>query len=178
MIRTTNKKTNYKPLEALNATDGVYLVRWDYEELSYTDPETGEPVETGLAVWAEEILYREPTESGMRRMINDYYNNRTSYAILNGFSWEGQPVYLSDENQRNYKAAYDLAVQTGGVNLPVEFKFGTEERPVYRTFHTVEELQAFYLSMTEHINQCLTAGWRKKDAVDYTVYKVTQNKEE
>ena len=39
------------------------------------------------------------------------------------------PVWLSSENQFNYKAAYDLAVQTGGATLPVTFKFGTDEVP-------------------------------------------------
>jgi hypothetical protein len=39
------------------------------------------------------------------------------------------PVWLSTENQFNYKAAFDLATQTGGKSLPVTFKFGSTNNP-------------------------------------------------
>ena len=82
------------------------------------------------------------------------------------------PVWLSDENQRNYKAAYDLAVQTGGETLPVVFKFGSDEQPVYHTFNTLDELKEFYMSVYRHIERCLADGWANKDAVDYGVYEL------
>lgn len=144
-------------------TDDVYIVRWDCKPL----PEGG-----NMVVWAEEMLYNKPTESEMKRMINGYYNRITDHRILQGFTWRGMPVWLSDENQRNYKAAYDLAVQTGGETLPVVFKFGTDEQPVYHTFGTMEELEEFYMSVYRHIEQCLADGWANKDAVDYGVYEL------
>jgi hypothetical protein len=70
------------------------------------------------------------------------------------------PVWLSSENQFNYKAAYDLAVQTGGATLPVTFKFGTDEVPQYREFVTLEELTDFYTKAMFR-TRCLTAGGRK-----------------
>ena len=39
--------------------------------------------------------------------------------------------------------AYDLAVQTNGVSLPVTFKFGDNDNPVYYKFTTLEELTDF-----------------------------------
>ena len=50
-----------------------------------------------------------------------WYNSQTDAAILSGFAYNGAHVWLSVENQYNYKAAYDLAVQTGGETLPVTF---------------------------------------------------------
>ena len=163
MILSTGLQEDYKPVEAINEADGVYIVRWDCKPL----PEGG-----NMVVWAEEMLYGKPVESEMRRIINGYYNGITDRKILQDFTWHGMPVWLSDENQRNYKAAYDLAVQTGGETLPAVFKFGTDEQPVYQTFNTLDELKEFYLAVYEYIRQCLSEGWEKKDAVDYGVYEL------
>ena len=38
--------------------------------------------------------------------------------------WNNKRIWLSSENQFNYKVAYDLALQTNGANLPIIFKFG------------------------------------------------------
>ena len=92
--------------------------------------------------------------------------------ILSGFLYEGMPVWLSSENQFNYKAAYDLAVQTGGATLPVTFKFGTDEVPQYREFVTLEELTDFYTKAMKHVQDTLSDGWRKKDAFDPEKYRV------
>ena len=56
------------------------------------------------------------------------------------------PVWLSTENQYNYKAAYDLAVQTGGETLPVTFKFGSDEQPEYHTFEKLDESEGLLRS--------------------------------
>lgn len=171
MVRTNGLKTKYKPLEVVSEVDNIYIVRWDYEVIKERDPETGLSSDTDIAVWAEEIIYHKPEEYEMRRMINDYYNNMTTDKITHGV-WNDMAIWLSMENQQNYKAVYDLAVQTGGANLPVEFKFGTEQNPVYYHFYTIKELQEFYLAMQSHIHSCLQDGWRLKDAVDYSVYNI------
>lgn len=100
-------------------------------------------------------------------------NAHTDEKILSGFVWNGKPVWLSSENQFNFKAAYDLAVQTQGQNLPLKFKLGENEdnEPVYHTFNTVEELNDFYLSAIAFIQRCLNEGWELKDSIDFSVYK-------
>ena len=80
------------------------------------------------------------------------------------------PIWLSTENQFNYKAAYDLAVQTGGQSLPVKFKFGTDEQPVYHTFTTLEVLQEFYMTSLAFVQQVLDDGWQEKDNLDLSVF--------
>ena len=80
-------------------------------------------------------------------------------------------VWLSSENQFNYKAAYDLAVMSQGNSLPSTFKFGTTENPVYYTFSTLDDISDFYLSAMAYINRCLTEGWKQKDSIDWSVYE-------
>lgn len=90
----------------------------------------------------------------------------TDENILTGHVWNDTPIWLSSENQFNFKAAYDIAFQTNGMNLPITFKLGEKDGdPVFHTFNTVNELQGFYLSCVEHINKCLKDGWAKKSAL-------------
>ena len=78
----------------------------------------------------------------------------------------------TSENQFNYKAAFDLAVQTNGANLPVVFKLGTDEKPEYREFSTVEDLKAFYTAALSHVQRELAKGWEAKDAIDIERYHI------
>lgn len=89
---------------------------------------------------------------------------------MSGFVWRNMPVWLSSENQFNYKAAYDLAVQTGGASLPVRFKFGTDDNPQYHTFTDLQEMADFYTSAMAYVNTTLNAGWEEKDSIDWSVY--------
>jgi hypothetical protein len=81
-------------------------------------------------------------------------------------------VWLSSENQFNYKAAYDLAIQTNGANLPIKFKFGSTEDPIYYTFESIGDLQDFYISAMNFINTTLNEGWNKKDSINWEDYKI------
>ena len=93
-------------------------------------------------------------------------NRRTEEKIRAGHRWRGHSVWLSTENQLNYKAAYDLAAQTAGATLPVTFKFGEDGSPDYYEFAELEELEDFYLSCIGHVQRCLSEGWATKDAID------------
>ena len=118
----------------------------------------------------------ERTEAAMRKLIADWYDPQTDAKILNGMVWtslsgEEIPVYLSKENQFNFKSAYDLAVQTKGATLPVTFKMGEKNGvPVYHTFETMEEANDFYIKAVAFINQTLAEGWQKKDNFDWSLY--------
>jgi len=85
------------------------------------------------------------------------------------------PVWLSTENQFNYKAAYDLAVMSQGQSLPVTFKFGATESPVYYTFETLDDISDFYISAMAYINTTLAEGWKLKDGIDWSVYEEALN---
>ena len=105
-------------------------------------------------------------------ILNDI-NQRTDEKILSGLVWQDKPVWLSQENQFNFKAAYDLAVQTQGATLPVTFKLGEAEdgTPVYHTFETMEDSTDFYTAAVNHIHQSVADGWLEKDGIDWSPYE-------
>lgn len=83
-------------------------------------------------------------------------------------------VWLNAENQANYKAACDLAVQTNGENLPYTIRVGYSNDVKYVTFNTVEEILEFWKGCTEHIQNCLKKCWEMKDSIDYSVYDLKE----
>lgn len=110
----------------------------------------------------------EPTKEELMAVINEQVDANTDAKILSGLVWRDMPVWLSMENQFNFKSAYDLAVQKNGVTLPVTFKMGERNgQPVYFTFTTMEDAEDFYISAVSFIQQTLAEGWIEKDSVDY-----------
>jgi len=137
-----------------------------------------EPVDDKNSTWFEVFFYKkqypEVTLDMLKEAIYADANAETDRRILEDFVWEGKNVWLSSENQFNFKAAYDLAVQTKGKSLPVKFKLGenTEGEPVYHTFEDLSEITDFYTKAMAYINQCLNEGWNRKDSIDWNVYDV------
>lgn len=100
--------------------------------------------------------------------IIDHINGQTDVKILTGYSWNGKNVWLSSENQFNFKAAYDVAVQTEGATLPMKFKLGEDEdaQPVYHTFKSLSAFTEFYTGAISFIQRTLAEGWVRKDSVN------------
>lgn len=144
--------------------DGLYSIGRNKWELFYGFGKDNPEDETGYN-WRQQFRTK-PTADECNAVIKKAINDETDRRILEDFVWKGMAVWLSSENQFNYKAAYDLAVQTNGATLPVRFKFGSEEAPAYHTFATLEEFGDFYTSAMAHINTALNEGWQEKDAVD------------
>ena len=48
-----------------------------------------------------------PTIEELKADITAFINKHTDERILSGFKWNGKAVWLSAENQPNFKAAYD-----------------------------------------------------------------------
>ena len=116
------------------------------------------------------IPYR-PTMETLKSILLAIENSKIDQEILEGYVWKGMEVWLSSENQFNYKAAYDLAVQTYGASLPVTFKFGTSADPKYHTFTDLEELTDFYTGALKYVNDTLGRGWIRKDSIDWEAYR-------
>lgn len=137
----------------------TYYVRWGYKT------EGGETTYNQI-----EFPYK-PTVDIIKDIILGIENSKIDKEILSGFIWKDMPVWLSSENQFNYKAAYDLAIMLKGANLPVTFKFGNTENPVYHTFESLEDISDFYIKAMTHVNQTLLSGWTEKDAISWDEYK-------
>lgn len=152
-------------IECINPRLRKYRVRWDVQPHL-----TEEGEEQGVTFMEREILHK-PSMDEVKEVVTAGYNAIIDEKILSGFEWNGMAVWLSSENQFNYKAAYDLAVQTNGMNLPITFKFGTSLAPAYHTFTTVGELSEFYLAAMNYINNTLAEGWKDKDGIDWNQYE-------
>ena len=125
----------------------------------------------GVSGWTyRERFTRKPTMEEIKEIIIAQINRNVEEKILCGLVWKDMPIWLSTENQFNYKSAYDCARDTAGQSLPVKFKFGTDEEPVYYTFTTFEELQEFYMTSLQFVQQVLDEGWAEKDGLDLSVF--------
>lgn len=107
-----------------------------------------------------------PTKEEVLAVIVSHVNEQTDLKILTGYEWNGKKVWLSSENQFNFKAAYDVAIQTEGATLPIKFKLGEDENglPVYHTFKSMNAFSDFYTNALSFIIGALNEGWAEKDA--------------
>lgn len=99
-------------------------------------------------------------ENALYKAIVDE-NMRCDNKILQDMVWNGYNVWLSMENQFNFKAVFDLA-QQGMPVLPVTFKFGDE----FHEFTTLEELTSFYLASVKWAQTCLGECWQNKAMIE------------
>lgn len=157
-ISSTNK--SMKCLERVDTQKNIWKVRWDFIK------------NDNLLLFEEKAFNYKPSLDQIKDLIYTWYNKETDKAILSGFVWKDMPVWLSTENQFNYKAAYDLAVQTNGATLPVKFKFGTPDNPIYYTFTDLPTFTDFYVSAMTYINKTLDKGWEQKDSINWDKYIV------
>lgn len=134
------------------------------------------PLEDGVhATWFEIYFYKKPhpvvTFDDIKEAILKDVDDGVKRMIIEDMRWEDKQVWLSLENQQNYKTALDVAKETGGANLPIKFKLGKEDEPTYVTFTTIEALREFWLACATHIRECLAYGWDVKDNIDWDTYK-------
>lgn len=162
-----DKKTKYTPIKKINNNNVVIM--WDYTPITVTNAK-GEIIETPLAIWQEKRFNHIPSLQEIKNTINDYYNQIVDKKILTEFVWKNMNVWLSTENQFNYKAAYDLSVQYNGETLPITFKFDNGIDSIFYEFKTLEDLTDFYLQAIKHIQHCLEYGWMKKNGIDWSFY--------
>ena len=141
-------------IECINPVKNRWYVRWDVK------------TEDNRTTYMEEMFTLKPSPGEIKSMIFGWYNSEINARILGGFIWNDIPVWLSSENQSNFKTAYDLAFQTTGANLPIKFKLGEnlEGNPVYFTFEDLETFTDFYTKAITHIQNTLAIGWEMKDA--------------
>lgn len=129
--------------------------------------------ELGYAKAIRMVLQGKPKLEDIKRVIIEWHNGQINMEILSGHKWRDMAVWLSAENQQNYKASFDLAMQFGGQGgtLPLVYKFGSELEPVYHQFNDLDELKDFYLSTVVYVKDTLANGWKRKDDIDWTPYE-------
>jgi hypothetical protein len=152
---------NVPLIECINKKYNKYKVRFDIA------------VEDDDMISFYEVMFdHKPTINDIKSAIISHYNKIIDDNIVNGFVWKDMLIQLTLENQFNYKAAYDLAVQTNGATLPVTFKFGDSINPIYYTFKDLNDINDLYISSINHIQKCLSEGWNVKDNIDWSLYNL------
>lgn len=153
---------------ATERQDGLYKIGRSKYEARFG---FGKEEKTGVGYDYRKQYKYKPEVDELKDEIFELVNEEVDKTILSGYEYDGKMVWLSTENQFNYKAAYDLAVQTGGASLPVTLKLGTLEEPEYVTFEDVETFSAFYIGAIKFIQKVLEEGWNEKDKVDWTKFE-------
>ena len=156
-------------VECTNYKIGKYLVRWDVKEEQHAND--GMESQSKVASFYQQEFLHKPTLEEVKSLITSWYDDKITARIVEGFVYDGLSVWLSNENQLNYKVAYDMAVQSDGANLPVTFKFYDNDVAEYRTFNTWAEITDFYTAMVSYIQQNLIDGWQEKDRIDWSPYE-------
>lgn len=155
----------YPKLECIHPYKNRWIIRWNFHE------EEGATIDFNF----KEFIGK-PSLDNIKKTILDWYNQQTDQKILSGFTWKDYPVWLSTENQFNYKAAHDLAVMTNGASLsdpenPVVFKFGTDAEPFYYRFEELADIQDFYIKSVSYVARTLKEGWNVKEAINWEEYQ-------
>ena len=153
---------------ATERQDGLYKIGRSKYEARFG---FGKDEKTGVGYDYRKQYKYKPEVDELKDEIFELVNEEVDKTILSGYEYDGKMVWLSTENQFNYKAAYDLAVQTGGASLPVTLKLGTLEVPEYVTFEDIETFSAFYIGAIKFIQKVLEEGWNEKDKVDWTKFE-------
>lgn len=117
----------------------------------------------------EAIKVINPTEQSIKELLIDYYNLKCQQEIITGMVFEEHPVWLSQENQLNYQAAWDFAKDAEEMT-PLKIKLGTDFQPIYRTFTTKADLQIFISAVHYHIQNTLEKYWEIKDSINWDEY--------
>lgn len=160
--------TDIKYAECINYKLNKWRIRWDIQP-EYETTDEGDNVQRGVSFLETEFNHK-PSLQEVKDAVLNWYNEQIDQKIYSGFTWNNMPVWLSTENQFNYKAAFDLATQTGGKSLPVTFKFGSTNNPQYWQFTSVEELADFYQRSMQYVTTVLNEGWALKDSLNWDVY--------
>lgn len=162
-IVTSYSTESTQLFECFNKINNTYIVRFDETKIA-----NGYKYQQFLVVGSEAIESIKPT-------INNYYNEICSDEILKGFKIDSDIVWLSSENQMNYKIHYDFALvnnQNTQEFKPIKIKIGDETESKYHTFESFEEYQKFVFDYTEHIQNTISKYWQIKDAIDWELYTI------
>jgi len=153
--------TEYTPLiEQVNPYHQLWKVRVKLD-----------PNEDGTIEYMEEDFDHIPTENEIKEYVIAHYNAMCNDVIQSGLKFNDETVWLSLENQQNYKMIYDYAMLNDDI-FPIRIKLGEVLNPVYHEFETVEEIKGFYNSIIKHINDTLCEYWVIKDSIDWSNYEI------
>lgn len=143
-------------IECINPRRDVWATRWDH----HYDQKEGWVV-------LEMITVGRPSVDEIRTAIGEYIDQQTQENIINGFTWNGRPVKLTDTAQRNFLFAVYSLDHTGEIDRSAFI--GLLEADTDAA--AADELGDMVAAMWHHIKECRATGIDRKKAVDYTPYE-------
>lgn len=128
-----------------------------------TDLQPYQTEEADGTTFIEQHFDYKPSMDEIKAFVYAVINEQVKANILSGFEWDGNQVWLSEENQMNWSQAV----------VPANFKIGeaADGTPIYRTFDTEASMKSFNEAWRIYIQSCLTDGWSKKDDYDFAEYE-------
>lgn len=169
-----------KFITLLNPETGAYSVSYGFKKVGEVNMGSEEqPNLVNEYEYYSSNFDHKPSLVEIKDLVVKHYNTECDKEIVSGCRFENELVWLSQENQFNYKAAFDRALQKestlkeGEKNplLPVIFKVGDEYNPVYKVFNTIDDLGDFIDLTLNHVLTTLGKYWEIKNTIDWTKYE-------
>jgi hypothetical protein len=152
MIKTEGAQ-GLAPIECINKILGKYVIR--FNEVKRSD---------GMSDYWSEVFDHKPTLDEIKQVIISKINASTQEIIQGSMTYQGNTVWLSQENQLNYTA--DLLTGT----IPT-IKLGTDNEELYK-FTSLDEFKDFVTKVREFINEQIEENRAIKEKIDWSVYEI------
>jgi hypothetical protein len=160
MNTTIGNINDFKPI-SYNSKTKKYIVSWGLINVGGDNYQ-----------WNYKIFNSKPSINVIKDTINSSINQNTKQYIENNFKWNGMSIYLSIENQIDYKLLLDTTILLEGTNLPEEVKFKVNGENIYYSFETIDDMKDFIIAMNNHIRRYIAEGNKAKDEVNYDEYVI------
>lgn len=158
MNTTIGNIKDFKPI-SYNEKTKKYIVSWGLKNIGGDNYQ-----------WDYYLFNYKPSINDIKNIINNSINEKTKQYITNKFEWNGMSIYLSLENQIDYKLLLDTTLLLDGANLPEKVKFKVNGENFYYSFETIDDMKDFIIAMNNHIRKHINNGNNSKDEINYDDY--------
>ena len=152
------KLNEYKPIKFIN---NKYVISWGLEK-----------VNDDSYKWKYFVSNNKISKNEIKDIINAYVNSEVKKSIENKFEWNSMHIYLSLENQIDYKLLFDVTMLQNGKNLPETIKFKVNGENIFYEIESIEEFKDFIIKMNNHIRTCIKIGNNIKESINYVDYQI------
>lgn len=107
----------------------------------------------------------QPTWGEVKAQLIEAINEHTREEIINGFEWEGQKIWLSEQVQMNLHSIEGAKFPEG--QYPINIKVNEDEdgEAIDMAFDNAEAFSVFHKAACEHVVTTLNSGWNEKKAL-------------
>ena len=126
-------------------------------------------------LWREHFFHR-PTMSEIKKVIRDHIDAMTEEKIVEGGTYEDQPIWLGKDTQMNLLHYANMSEEERELYLtfPMEYKINEDENgdAVNITLDSYEDLKALASAASCWVVQCIAEGRAEKENVDWSKFQL------